>query len=169
MKWSIIMSCICLSTHSFICFDTFKYFPHNPLPTWCPGGDVLVVEGAAPLLAGQHEAALARPRGDHGPAPRPRHRPAPGVALQTLQTLVHWKVVTELWQRKWSLCVLNKFVVSISSWKMLLNGFTFVRIFDASQVVVACSNYLHNIKLNVELINDWCDPQPALQMALSAW
>ena len=69
----------------------------TPWPTWCPGGDVLVVEGAAPLLAGQHEAALARPRGDHGAAP--------GVALQTLQTLVHWKVVTELWQRKCGVCM----------------------------------------------------------------
>ena len=49
-----------------------------------------------------------------------------------------------------------------------MNGFTFVRIFDVSQVVVACSNYLHILKLNVQLINDWCDPQPALlQMALS--
>ena len=140
MKWSI-MSCICLSIHSIICFDTLMYFLHNPLahlmPWWwrpCRRGSRAAPGRPARGCPGETARGSWSRAGS-----RPSDPPDP-CSLKSGDRVMAEKV--------WSLYVLNTLVVGISSWKMLLNGFTFVWIF-------ACSNYLHIICISFHaLIKD---------------
>ena len=120
-----------LPFHSFNnCFDTLMYFLHNPLahlmPWWwrpCRRGSRAAPGRPARGCPGETARGSWSRAGS-----RPSDPPDP-CSLKSGDRVMAEKV--------WSLYVRYKL--------LLLNGFTFVWIF-------ACSNYLHIIKLNVELI-----------------